>query len=435
MSDTGVALSPLSKCIIGCFIVSISLYHVEANAVTSSQKKHKKKPVATPTTVVVAAPTPAPAKEAEPEWKKAIGLPKISGYIQTDYNNFTHQGSTQEGNRLFIRRARLAASGIAYPNWGYIFSIDDQDGTLRLEENYLSYIGFKNTAIKMGNYKEFFSLEDLTSSANLPFLERALPVRAFAPDYHVGIGINHYGILGSPVNTYTAAIGAFGQEVGHQPANNDTGATHGASLTGRLTYAYRPNPTRLFTIGASGSYGQPDGDHFVLYQTFPEAFAATTSYVNTGQIPQVSTINLYGAETAVVAGPFSLQGEYIGDTLRRRLGMSNLNFHGYYGFASYFLSGESRVYDTENGIFKGITPIHDYGAWEVLAQLSYITLKDSNIQGGHEHNTTLGLNWYPNPAIRFMVNYIWVDATRNATPNTLRNSPHIFEFRGQVSFG
>lgn len=433
MSIVRIQSSTIRKTLVGCFILAIGLNDVDATAATHHHPtKHHKKPAA----VEITTP-PEKKSESVPEWKKTIELPKILGYVQTDYNKFTHQGDTKEGNRFFIRRARLAASGISYPNWGYIFSVDDQDGTLRLEENYLSYLGFKNTTIKMGNYKEFFSLDDLTSSANLPFLERALPVRAFAPDYHVGLGITHYGTIKAENHTYTASIGVFGQEVGHSTAT--TGANHGGALTGRMTYAYYPKPSRLFTVGLSGSYGQPDGDHFVQYTTFPEAFASSTNYVNTGQIPNVDTISLYDLETALVTGPFSLQGEYIGDYLKRRAGAGSLNFHGWYGFASYFLTGESRKYDTKNGIFEGITPIHSYGAWELLGQLSYITLKDRTIQGGNEHNSTLGLNWYPNPTIRFMLNYVWVDASRIATQQnvltTLKNDTHIFELRGQVSFG
>jgi phosphate-selective porin OprO/OprP len=57
---------------------------------------------------------------------------------------------------------------------------------------------------------------------------------------------------------------------------------------------------------------------------------------------------------------------------------------------------------------------------------------------------TLGLNWYVNPYIRFMANYILVDNNDNATNNSgnlhadessaANDDPQIFMLRAQVDF-
>jgi phosphate-selective porin OprO/OprP len=88
------------------------------------------------------------------------------------------------------------------------------------------------------------------------------------------------------------------------------------------------------------------------------------------------------------------------------------------------------------------------GAWEAAARLSEINLNSggylvtqtggvpSNIQGGRETDLTLGLNWYPDPGIRFMAN--WVNVLQLAAPWNRPNingiHPQIFEMRAQVNW-
>jgi phosphate-selective porin OprO/OprP len=49
-----------------------------------------------------------------------------------------------------------------------------------------------------------------------------------------------------------------------------------------------------------------------------------------------------------------------------------------------------------------------FGAWEVVARYSTTDLSDAAIAGGEERNVTLGLNWYPAPSLRFMLDYVHV---------------------------
>ncbi len=111
-----------------------------------------------------------------------------------------------------------------------------------------------------------------------------------------------------------------------------------------------------------------------------------------------------------------------------------VDFDGWYANASYFLTGESRVYDVKHGLFKRTKPNSivgkgGYGAWEVAARYSAINLNDGAIKGGRAQNMTIGVNWYATPTIRFMGNYVMTDASRSE-----KEDPNIFQLRGQIDF-
>ena len=63
-------------------------------------------------------------------------------------------------------------------------------------------------------------------------------------------------------------------------------------------------------------------------------------------------------------------------------------------------------------------------------RFSTLDLDDADIQGGEIDSTTLGLNWYISPRIRFMANYIQVDSDRRG----VSDDPGIFQVRSRLVF-
>jgi len=114
----------------------------------------------------------------------------------------------------------------------------------------------------------------------------------------------------------------------------------------------------------------------------------------------------------LVYGPFSVQGEYMMADVDGKDGSSSPTFDGFYIQGSYFLTGEHRKYSTSNGAFNRGKPKENFafgkgpGAWEVAARYSQIDLSDSGISGGKLKDITVGLNWYLNPNMRLMWNYV-----------------------------
>ena len=78
--------------------------------------------------------------------------------------------------------------------------------------------------------------------------------------------------------------------------------------------------------------------------------------VDTGDIP-ADDADLINPEVALVYGPFSLQGEYFYATLDND---EDFDFSGFYAFASYFLTGESRKYSASKGYFGRVKPKENF---------------------------------------------------------------------------
>jgi phosphate-selective porin OprO/OprP len=83
-----------------------------------------------------------------------------------------------------------------------------------------------------------------------------------------------------------------------------------------------------------------------------------------------------------------------------------VNFNGWYVQGGWFITGESRNFDTSIAQFKRITPKHKYGAWEVALRYSAIDLQTKDILGGEEQNVTVALNWWVNANVMFRFNYV-----------------------------
>jgi phosphate-selective porin OprO/OprP len=111
------------------------------------------------------------------------------------------------------------------------------------------------------------------------------------------------------------------------------------------------------------------------------------------------------------------------------------DFSGYYIYGSWFITGESRAY--KGGKFARTKASN---AWEVALRYSSIDLEDGDIGGGEEENWTVGLNYYVNPYLRFMLNYVAASADDasdrflDADGNRIKDEPNAIAFRVALDF-
>lgn len=416
---------------------------------------------------------------------------KIGGRIQVDFasissprRSFVDQLEAEQGNDLTgfgseFRRARLFISGTVYRIVQFKAQYDFAGGDADFKDVWL---GLKDVPvvghIRVGHMKEPFSLEELTSSKYLTFMERALP-NVFAPSRNTGIRLHNTAFKSKRL---WWGVGVFQDADDFGDSFNNY---QDWNITARIagTPFYQDKGRRLLHLGFGYSHQFRNANQFALrYRQRPECHITDVRPLITtaGGTPRIDTdgIDLINPEIAFVWGPFSLQGEYIWSFVNARrqfnpfdpasnqnlfLKGSNPTFHGGYVFASFFLTGENRNYDLKSATFGRLKPRRNFdlhggpGAWEVAFRYSYLNFNSKvssdpippapgvarvGVRGGIENNFTVALNWYPTPNTRWMLNYIYADIdNRRVTPllpaynqNFNKGPLHIVQTRFQIDF-
>ena len=348
---------------------------------------------------------------------------KIGGRIQMDAAWYDEDGS-EMGNGSEVRRARFYLQGKMFNDWGYKLQYDFV-GTGRggIRDAFLSYNGFDGVELKAGNFKNPFMLQEQTSSKYISFTERSL-MDAFADGRHLGV------MVSTKHKYWTLAAGVFGNAVNTASAGKD----EGWGVTGRGTYAFINEKTRVIHLGAAASYRGLGDKETARFKQQAETHVSGINIVDTKTINNVDNYLKVGAEFAVIEKSFSFQSEYI-RTIVEREAQANVHFEGWYAEAAYFLTGESRQY--KKGKFGGISPQHvvgrdGLGAWQIASRYSVIDLNDNTINGGKAESFTLGVNWFPTSTLRFSANYVNVLAIEGGVHDG--ETPSLVQLRGQWAF-
>lgn len=314
-----------------------------------------------------------------------------------------------------IRRATIDFSGKFDRNWEFEVGYNLSDGrdihfsSDAFRDVALTWKGWSAANLTIGQFKLPLGLEELTSSNNISFVERALPVDAFVPSRRIGIG------LVRERRNYTMSAMAFSTSIGDRYQGQGFGL--------RLTLAPVLNQRTVIHLGAAAVTEDPGGK--VKFDVAPESRVGDVDLVNTGGIDGAQHINRLGLEGAWRHGPYSMQAEWIMADIRRRTGFASAWFDGWYVNGSWVLTGEMRPY--KYGKFKGIKPESSFGALELTTRYSRIDLDSTDVRGGFEHNFTVGLNYYLNEHVRVMLNYIRAHSERRG----VTDDPNIILLRTQ----
>lgn len=311
------------------------------------------------------------------------------------------QGADSEGinNGLETRRARFAIKTIVHGDWAGEFDFDLADNELEIKDFWGAYIGIEDTIIKFGNHKMPITMDDVTTSRWTTFMERAL-INGFVPSRQIGLSVNKWG------KNWTAFAGVWGQEVG---TGEEDGADEQYGWAGRFVF----NPTiadnTVLHFGTSYANLKPGaGEDSIKVRARELHLMERYAYA---KVKDLEDYSLLGFEFATAKGPFSFQAEYMKADYNKIAGEIDASFDGYYAYVSWFITGENRNYNQNEGEFGAVHPISKKGAWEVALRYSSINLNDfeADITGGEESNITLGINWYANDNVKLVLNYIISD--------------------------
>jgi phosphate-selective porin OprO/OprP len=313
--------------------------------------------------------------------------------------------------------------------------------------------------VRVGNQKDPYGYEHLTSSRWLNFMERSFAQDAFEGPFNNGFlpGIQ---ILNSTEDgTVGWQLGEFKNTSNPFGFSNSSG---GSMTVGRLVYlpVFEDDGRKLIHMAVSGRTMEPRKQYTSFANGLPVGDPITAvrfrsrGSIRNGPPGPLNSIyadsgllegdwqNMIGLEFVGNNGPWSFQSEYFGSWLynAKTTSAGPLVTNGYqpqpgtsvgtvyyqsaYAEVLYFLTGESRTYSKLEYRFDRPVPRNNFyairhggsgrwpslseGAWQVGMRYNWLCLDDGEVNGGVLNGVTLGLNWLLNPNARVYFNY---DAT------------------------
>jgi phosphate-selective porin OprO/OprP len=362
---------------------------------------------------------------------------KVRGRIMTDYNGIDQdEPITGEGDisAVELRRARLGVEGVVFYDWKYKFEVDFAADEVAIKDAYVAYANWlksiEMSEIRIGNQYVYASLEEITSSRFITFMERAAFTDAFLPsvegDRQIGIamllGDEHWSFQSG---YYGASVGPGNDMPGQEefdtdkttwvirgtvaPINREVNGVHQVLHLGG---SYRHRDSGTLNCGT----GICDGEN-ALYQYRAKGadFHLADRFVDTPQFSKAD--DMWHLEGAAVWGPFSVQGEYsqleaegvAAFTEADLFAPVNPTYEGWYVDASWYLTGETRNYEGSTGEFgrtKVKNPVWNgsggWGAWQIAARYDVIDLSDKGVamqaayscsECGEQETWLIGVNW------------------------------------------
>lgn len=378
------------------------------------------------------------------------------GFFAQTLENIESVGPIADG--ADFRRARLGAGGSVTDNMKYFFQMDFAFyGRPSFTDVWVEWTDLPVlNKVRVGQWKQPFSLEVVSSYRYTMFMERSVLFIPFTPFRHIGIGfMDHAENL-----NWTWAASAFrtGNDHFGDSISFDGGVGAAARATHLLWYDEATHANYLH-LGA-GYYGDMPPDYIRRFRTIPEMWIGenapgpvgtagipipgvingTPFFVDTGPLFDVEFVNTFGGEFLWVNGPWTVQSEVMAAAVERREHEQSL-LYGSYIEVAYFLTGEHRPYDRHIAAIERVIPHCNFslkrdgergiGAWEIAARWSYINLNSGDIRGGSMNDFTAGVNWYCNPYCKVVFNYVhsWLNDR-----NGVNSDCDIYAARVQLDF-
>ena len=240
----------------------------------------------------------------------------------------------------------------------------------------------------------------------------------------VMVGYAGWTLERAPISDATIPILADGVKwLGHAPkqhllwnlgvygdhfSEGQTFSTYDRQIAGRIAFVplLSEETGRVLHLGINVRYGKPNEGQLQL-RSRPEAFPAPF-FVDTGKFAAEST-RMAALEGYYRPGPLLIGTEYfIQDAHAPTAG--NPFFHGGNAVVSWLATGETRVYNTRGGFFGQISPARPVfqggpGAWEFVAEVSYIDLESGALHGGTFWRVTPLVNWHLSDNMRLEFAY------------------------------
>jgi len=421
---------------------------------------------------------------------------KIGGRTQVDAVAFSQGQATNQppneggldpelSDTVALRRARLRVEGRMYEFYDWaceydfvnqinvnneVYPTERDSGPLTavtdlwLQVREVPILGI----VRVGNQKDPYGYEHLTSSRWLNFMERSFAQDAFEGPFNNGFVPGIQALNSTEDGTVGWQVGEFKNVSNPFGFSNSSG---GSMTVGRLVYlpVFEDEGRKLLHLAVSGRTMEPRKQYASFDRTNglpigPPITAVrfrSRGSIRNGPPGPLNSIyadsgllegdwqNMIGLEFVGNNGPWSFQSEYFGSWLynakttsagplvtngyqpRPGTSIGTVYFQSAYAEVLYFLTGESRTYSKLEYRFDRPVPHNNFyairhggsgrwpslseGAWQVGMRYNWLCLDDGQVNGGVLNGVTLGLNWLLNPNARVYFNY---DATHRDFAST-----------------
>jgi phosphate-selective porin OprO/OprP len=334
-------------------------------------------------------------------------------------------GSANDAFRF--RRAWITLAGKVY---SFHYHIDFDTVTGSLQRAWLEHDLLPHGSVFIGQDKPWASMDEIARNPDTPFLERNIAsssgVNAVAT-YTNGVFYEWHdrGFTDSD-NLW---LGASASSLHKQSGSTDT-ITQGSAYNARIAYAPIVDKDRWLHLGASiidataaaGSTTSGTNEltagyaYGNFYDSDEKLRLASYPVSSTGARPHSRAL---AGELAGAYGPAYLQAEY-DNVAFSQTGEPDDTVTAYSATVAYALTGETRRYNTQDATYFGIAPQHSYGAWELAVRydqarnggsdgvytgLALPGAKASAATADKVTLVTVGINYYPNDHVRFVLDY------------------------------
>jgi len=299
------------------------------------------------------------------------------------------------------RRVRLGASGTIPGGFGYKLEADFAGNDVELTDAFFTY-EHGGLTLTAGQHNNFQGLEELSSSNDTSFIERAGYTDAFGFERRVGLSAQ-YGL-----SDLLFQAGLFTSNSGD--LNNDENDAVGFDIRAVAMPKFGAVQTHF---GASYHYRDlGDAIPSRRYRQRPAVHFTDTRFIDTGTIGNAESETSYGLEAALIAGRFHAATETHWLRLNRTGALADPTFFGGSVEAGLFLTDDTRGY--KDGIFKGVkvsNPVGagGIGAWQVNVRYDRLDLNDAGFTGGSQNGYQASLIWTPVDYVRFLLSYSKLD--------------------------
>ncbi len=350
-----------------------------------------------------------------------------------------------------LRRFRFRADGSMYEQYEFMLEADFSRGAdfRDFQSNPQTNVFITNAwvalhdlpyvdTVRIGHQKEYMTFSNGSSANFIPFMERPYIFDAYENNFSWDNGI-------STNQTYcdqhaTSWFGVFWNGTRSQAFN--VGGAY--AVSGRLTWLpiYDEAEQAWLNLGVSGSLrssSQPSDPTAVIVRPLVRTGSSfqVPNLINTGQLPSQDGLKIFGTGVHAAWGRFTFGSEFLcwilpnaytgglpnpdGSLPPGVLPVGNLFFSGFYVEALYFLTpGDHQPINRVIPGYDRVRPVRNFrwgrdcddclrgpGAWEVGLRYDHVDANSGLVQGGRLDSITAGLNWYLNPNMRIMVNYVW----------------------------